>query len=89
MVEAYLADRRQLFGGEGAFYWVVKLTDKDMAGGSDERLGSPDDDGKSGHDNARFSLWIAGTDGYFRISYGPVKKRSWNGGLKVLRDLLV
>lgn len=87
MVETYLADRRQLFGGEGAFYWVVKLTEDDLAGGSDE-----DWVVRTMMENLVMttpgSAFGSQTDGYFRISYGPVKDEL-ERGLQILRNLLV
>jgi aspartate/methionine/tyrosine aminotransferase len=86
LVHRYLSERRELYGGEGAFYWVMKLTEKDMAGGTDE-----DWVYRMMYDHmvmmAPGSAFGLQTNGYARISYGPVMSQL-EEGLKILAGVL-
>ena len=70
MVEQMLRPKRELYGGEGAFYWVMKLTEADLSVGNDEEWVmrmmmhhkvTTTPGSAFGHE----------TDGFVRISYGP------------------
>lgn len=85
-VQEYLGPHRELFGGEGAFYWVFRLKEADLAGGTDEDwvmrtmldhlvMTTPG------------SAFGNQTNGFVRISYGPVNEEL-ERGLHVLKGLL-
>lgn len=86
MVYEYLADKRDLYGGEGAFYWVMKLTDADLNGGTDE-------DWVMKTMTEKLVTTTPGSafgnqcNGYARISYGP-QMDQLTEGLKRLRNML-
>lgn len=86
LVERYLGDKRPLYGGEGAFYWIMKLTEEDLATGSDEDWVM-----KTMHDHLVMtvpgSAFGRQTEGYVRISYGPVMEEL-EKGLKILSEVL-
>jgi aspartate/methionine/tyrosine aminotransferase len=86
MVYRYLGDKRQMYGGEGAFYWVMKLNEKDLGAGTDE-----DWVYKMMYDHlvmmAPGSAFGHQTNGFARISYGPVMSQL-EQGLKILAGIL-
>lgn len=85
MVERILSGHRQLYGGEGAFYWVVKLQDADLESGTDE-----DWVYRVMYDHKVMtvpgSAFGNQTNGFIRISYGP-KSDELERGLQVLADV--
>jgi len=86
LVEAYLGGKRELFGGEGAFYWVFRLTDADLGQGTDEDWVM-----RAMMENLVMttpgSAFGNQTNGFVRISYGPVKEELVRG-LSVLQQML-
>lgn len=86
LVHRYLGDKRKLYGGEGAFYWVMKLTESDLSGGSDEdwvmRV-------MTEHlvTTTPGSAFGSQCNGFARISYGP-KMDLLEEGLKRLSGIL-
>jgi aspartate/methionine/tyrosine aminotransferase len=86
MVEAYLGKKRALYGGEGAFYWVMKLTEEDLRGGSDEDwvMRTMMDHLVTTTPGSAFGEQV---NGYARISYGP-KMEELERGLSKLAEIL-
>jgi aspartate/methionine/tyrosine aminotransferase len=86
LVHRYLSGKREMYGGEGAFYWVMKLTENDLLGGNDE-----DWVYRMMYDHlvmmAPGSAFGQQTNGYARISYGPVMSQL-EEGLKILAGVL-
>jgi aminotransferase len=85
-VEAALSGVRPVFGGEGAFYWLMELTAADLAGGTDDDwvvrvlrdhqiMTTPG------------SVFGRTTEGMIRISYGPPLDEL-EAGLSRLRSIL-
>lgn len=87
LVKSTLSELRQLYGGEGAFYWLFKLNTLDMA-----RDGS-DHNWVLRVLNEHKVITIPGSafgrqsDGYVRISYGPVMSQL-EEGLSILKTAL-
>lgn len=85
-VVAVLSGVRPLYGGEGAFYWLMELTPEDLAGGTD-------DDWvvrvlKAHHImTTPGSVFGKATEGMVRISYGPPLDEL-EAGLTCLRRIL-
>lgn len=70
LVSDILSPDRELFGGEGAFYWVMKLTEADLKGKDDETWVM--DIMKTSHViTIPGSAFGQQTSGLIRISYGP------------------
>jgi aminotransferase len=86
MVERYLSGLRPLYGGEGAFYWVMQLNDEDLRGGSDEDwvIRTMTEHLVTTTPGSAFGEQC---NGYARISYGP-KMEQLELGLIKLRDVL-
>jgi aspartate/methionine/tyrosine aminotransferase len=86
MVEQYLSDVRPLYGGEGAFYWVMRLNEADLRGGSDEDwvIRTMTEHLVTTTPGSAFGQQC---NGYARISYGP-KMEQLEMGLIKLRDVL-
>lgn len=88
LVHDALSDLRQLYGGEGAFYWLFKLNQEDLA-----RYGS-DHEWVLRVLNEHKVITIPGSafgrqsTGYVRISYGPVMDQL-EEGLTKLRTALM
>lgn len=100
LVAQYLHGVRPLFGGEGAFYWVLQLTESDRAWARSLQIdgfdlaAAPDDEKwvlKTMNDHlvttTPGSAFGNQTDGFIRISYGP-KLEQLEEGLQRLRLVL-
>ncbi len=81
-----LSSYRSLFGGEGAFYWLMKLNDRDLATGNDENW-------VMNVMKEHLVTTIPGSafgeqsNGYVRLSYGP-KIEDLKTGLERLIEVL-
>jgi aspartate/methionine/tyrosine aminotransferase len=86
LVHQYLHDKRALYGGEGAFYWVMKLTEQDLSGGTDEDwvMRTMTEHLVTTTPGSAFGTQC---DGYARISYGP-KMEQLEEGLQRLAAIL-
>lgn len=86
LVYEKLSPFRSLFGGEGAFYWLMKLNDSDLKNGTDENWVR--DVMKSYHViTIPGSAFGKESDGYVRLSYGP-KMNDLETGLERLAEVL-
>lgn len=86
LVKAELQSYRKLFGGEGAFYWMLELNEDDLAGYTDEHwvLNTMKSHLVTTTPGSAFGN---NTNGMIRISYGP-KTDSLKEGLSRLKDSL-
>jgi aspartate aminotransferase len=100
LVASYLSDVRPLFGGEGAFYWVMQMSEADRMWSRGLQIdgfdlaAAPDDEKwvlKAMNDHlvttTPGSAFGKQTDGFIRISYGP-RMEQLEEGLKRLKNLL-
>ena len=86
LVHHYLHEKRALYGGEGAFYWVMKLSEQDLSGGTDEDwvIRTMTEHLVTTTPGSAFGNQC---NGYARISYGP-KMEQLEEGLKRLAAIL-
>jgi aspartate aminotransferase len=86
LVHQYLHEKRSLYGGEGAFYWVMKLTEQDLSGATDEDwvMRTMTEHLVTTTPGSAFGKQC---DGYARISYGP-KMEQLEEGLQRLAAIL-
>lgn len=70
LVYEKLSPYRELYGGEGAFYWLMKLSEHDLTGGDDESWVLKVMAGQK-VTTIPGSAFGKQSDGYVRLSYGP------------------